>query len=191
MSNILKPDLAIITNISYAHSKNFRNINGIAEAKSEIIKNIKPGGKIILNRDDKYFSFLRKKAIKKNLKVYSFSLKNKKSYTNLIKIIKVKNKFKLYFKVGSEKGFFYSNNNSKNYIQNVLATLITISFFFKLKNIPKNIFLSFKIPEGRGDISKLKLTNKVIHYVDESYNSNPLSLKTALINFARINSRKF
>ena len=36
----------------------------------------------------------------------------------------------------------------------------------------------------------MKLTNKVIHYVDESYNSNPLSLKTALINFARINSRK-
>ena len=29
LSNILKPDLAIITNISYAHSRNFKDINGI------------------------------------------------------------------------------------------------------------------------------------------------------------------
>ena len=36
-----------------------------SEAKSEIIKNIKAGGKIILNRDDKYFSFLRKSYKKK------------------------------------------------------------------------------------------------------------------------------
>ena len=35
---------------------------GIAKAKSEIIENIKPGGTIILNRDDKYFNFLFKKA---------------------------------------------------------------------------------------------------------------------------------
>ena len=40
LSKIIKPDLAIITNISYAHSKNFKNINGIADAKSEIIINI-------------------------------------------------------------------------------------------------------------------------------------------------------
>ena len=40
LSKILKPNLGIITNISYAHSKNFKNINGIAQAKSEIIDNI-------------------------------------------------------------------------------------------------------------------------------------------------------
>ena len=33
LTKILKPDLGIITNISYAHSKNFSNIKKIAEAK--------------------------------------------------------------------------------------------------------------------------------------------------------------
>ena len=65
LSTILKPDLGIITNISYAHSKNFKNIKGIAEAKSEIIKNIKSGGSIILNKDDQFFEFLQKKALQK------------------------------------------------------------------------------------------------------------------------------
>ena len=40
LSNIIKPDLAVITNISYAHAKNFKNLDQIANAKSEIIKNI-------------------------------------------------------------------------------------------------------------------------------------------------------
>ena len=41
LSNIIKPDIGIITNISYAHAKNFNNISEIAKAKSEIINNIK------------------------------------------------------------------------------------------------------------------------------------------------------
>ncbi len=186
LSQILKPNVGIITNISYAHSKNFKNIKGIAEAKSEIIENIKFGGDIILNEDDKFFKFLRLKALKKNLKIYSFSLKNKKSYANLVKIIKTNNKFKIYFKVGSIVNYYYSNSNSTNHIQNLLAVLTTLSLFFNLKNISKNIFLDFKFPSGRGDFSKINFDGKIINFVDESYNSNPLSLKTALINFANI-----
>ena len=189
LSKILKPNLGIITNISYAHSKNFQNIKEIAKAKSEIIENITSRGSIILNEDDQFYTFLLSKALKKNLKVFSFSLKNKKSYTYLIKITKIKNKFKIYFKVGSMINFFYSNSISKNHIQNLLAAITAISLFFELYKIPKNIFLDFKLPEGRGDISKLKFRGKVINFVDESYNSNPLSLKTALINFADINSK--
>ena len=44
LSKIIKPDVGVITNISYAHIKNFKNINQIALAKSEIIKNIKEDG---------------------------------------------------------------------------------------------------------------------------------------------------
>ena len=190
LSKILKPNLGIITNIGYAHSKNFKNINGIAEAKSEIIENIKLGGNIILNEDDKFFKFLKRKAFLRNLKIYSFSLKNKKSYANFIKTIKIKDKFKIYFKINSLIQFYYSYNNSKNHIQNILATLTAISIYFDLRKISKNIFLDFKIPEGRGDTLKLNFRGKTINLVDESYNSNPLSLETALINFSKIESKK-
>ena len=70
LSKIIKPNLAIITNISYAHSKNFKNINGIANAKSEIINNVVNGGSIILNKDDKFYSYLKTKALKRNLKIF-------------------------------------------------------------------------------------------------------------------------
>ena len=50
----------MITNISHAHIKNFKNINQIALAKSEIIKNIKEGGSLILNKDDKFYNLHKK-----------------------------------------------------------------------------------------------------------------------------------
>ena len=140
LTKILKPDLGIITNISYAHSKNFKNINGIAKAKSEIIDNIKPGGAIILNADDNFYKFHKQKAVQRNLKIFSFSINNKKSYSKLIKIKNVNRRFQIFIRINSQKLSFFSNNNTKSHIQNLLATLTVLSLFFNIKRIPKDIF---------------------------------------------------
>ena len=65
LSRIVKPEIAIITNISGAHFKNFNTLKDIAKAKAEIINNISKGGNIVLNKDSKFFSFLSDKAKKK------------------------------------------------------------------------------------------------------------------------------
>ena len=49
--------------------------------------------------------------------------------------------------------------------------------------------MNLKTPTGRGDISKIELKNKKIFLVDETYNSNPLSLQTAIQNFDKIESK--
>jgi len=41
LSRLISPDIGVITNISYAHAKNFNTLFDIAQAKSEIINNIK------------------------------------------------------------------------------------------------------------------------------------------------------
>ena len=186
LTKIIKPDLGIITNISYAHSKNFSNIKGIANAKAEIISNIKPSGTIILNGDDDFFHYHKKIGLNKNLSVLSFGINNQFLSTKLIKVKKKKNKFHLLIKVGNSNYVFYSNNNNKSNIYNILATLTVINLFCDLKKINRNIFLNFKSPEGRGDFSKIKIDKKNFNLVDETYNSNPLSLKTAIENFDKI-----
>ena len=75
-----------------------------------------------------------------------------------------------------------------------MATLTVKSIFFDILKLDKNIFLNFKTPEGRGDIKKIKVNKKMINLIDESYNSNPLSLKTAILNYDKIktkNSKKY
>ena len=40
LSKLIRPHIAIITNIGEAHIENFKNLKGIADAKSEIMNNI-------------------------------------------------------------------------------------------------------------------------------------------------------
>ena len=186
LTKIILPDIGIITNISYAHSKNFKNINGIASAKAEIIKNIRQNGTLILNGDDQFFNFHKKIALKKKLKILSFGIKKKPLSTRLIKIKKINDRFKFLIKIENNLYNFYSKNNNKSNIYNILATLTVLNIFKDLTKISKNIFLNFKSPKGRGDISKIKINKKNIVLVDETYNSNPLSLRTAIENFDKI-----
>ena len=78
LTSLINPHIGVITNIGEAHIENFKNVHGIAKAKSEIIEKIKTGGTIVLNRDDKFFNFLFKKAKTFKLKVLTFG-RNKKS----------------------------------------------------------------------------------------------------------------
>ena len=193
LSKIIKPDVGVITNISYAHIKNFENINQIALAKSEIIENIKNDGYLILNKDDKFYSFHKKIALKRNLKILSFSLNNKSATTNLDSVSKVKSKYKISININNFKKCFYINSNFENDIKNLLAAILIISIFKDVTKLDTNIFYNHKVPNGRGDISKIKLFKKEFYLMDESYNSNPLSLKSALKNFDMIkvkNSKK-
>ena len=189
LTKIIKPDLGIITNITYAHAKNFKNINKIAEAKAEIMNNIKNGGTIVLNMDDNFYKFHKNFALKKRLNIITFSIYNKSSIVKLLSIDKLKDKYQLFIKVGNLIFSFYSHNNNKNHLYNILATIASISLFINMKKLKKNIFLNFQNPDGRGDISKIKLDNKNFFLVDETYNSNPLSLKTAIENYHKIKSK--
>ena len=72
LTKLIRPHVGIITNIGEAHIENFKNLKGIAEAKSEMINQIKKNGTLILNRDDKFFDYLEKKARINNLKVVTF-----------------------------------------------------------------------------------------------------------------------
>ena len=71
--------MGLITNISYAHIKNFNNLNQIANAKSEIINNIISNGTMIINMDEKYYNYFIKISKINNLKILTFSKNNQKS----------------------------------------------------------------------------------------------------------------
>jgi len=186
LSKIIKPDVAVITNISYAHIKNFKNIKEIAIAKSEIIQNIRENSYLILNADDDFYDFHKKIALKRKLNIFSFSTKKKNTDINLSFIKKEKSKYKIYIKINNVNKYFYLNSCFENDIQNLLASIGVISIFKNIKKLNSNIFYNHDILNGRGDVSKIKLFKKSFYLIDQSYNSNPLSLNSAFTNFDMI-----
>ena len=190
LSKIIQPDVSVITNINFAHAKNFKNIRDIALAKAEIIENTKPNGYVILNADDNFFKLHKKIAFKRNLRVISFGIKSKKSDIKFININREGKCFKINIKFNNQKKFFLISNNFQTNIYNILATLAVMSIDLDIFKLNKNIFLDFKTPQGRGDFSKVSINGKNINLIDESYNSNPLSLKSAIKNYDMIESKK-
>jgi murE/murF fusion protein len=193
LSKIIKPDVGVITNISYAHIKNFKNIDQVALAKSEIINNIKTNGYLVLNQDDKFYNLHKKIANKKNINILTFSLKNKSANIFLKKIVKEKYRYKIFVNINKKQSYFYIRSIFENNLKNLLAAIAIISIFKDTQKLDKNIFFDYEIAKGRGDITKVKLNKKSIYVVDESYNSNPLSLKSAIKNFDELkidNSKK-
>ena len=139
LSKIIKPDVGVITNISYAHAKNFRSLFDIAKAKSEIIFNIRKNGTIILNKDDKFFGFFSKLANKNNLEVVSFG-KNKKSNIRLYKINKSNKNSTIYINVDSKIYNFKINNNLIPYKDNILASIAVCKSLNIIDQINNNFF---------------------------------------------------
>ena len=165
LTKIIKPEIAIITNIGEAHIENFKNVQAIADAKGEIMNNIKKNGTIILNRDDKYFNYLKKKATLKGLKVISFGY-NKKSDVHPITISRNSRKSKLVVNIIKEK---LSLEIKDINIYNVLASLallkeLNLDFkkyqsYFKITN---HLKVGEKYITSKDIIKNLNLLTKVI-----------------------------
>jgi len=188
LSALVKPHIATITNVSEAHLENFRNVKDIAKAKSEIIYNIQKGGSVILNRDDKFFNYFRKIAEKNGIKFKSFGY-SKKSDVKFVSLKKKQRIFILRVSVDKKNIILKVNSGNRNYIMNILCCVAILRelnlSFYKVKNSFKNqAFL-----KGRGKINKVSKFNKKFFLVDESYNANPLSVKSAIENFSNLKKR--
>ena len=74
-----------------------------------------------------------------------------------------------------------------------MGVISILSIYFNISKLNKKIFYNFQIPDGRGRIYKINVKNKLINLIDESYNSNPLSLDFSIKKFDNLkvkNSKK-
>ncbi len=78
LTKLIRPNIGLITNISYAHIKNFTNLNQIANAKGELINNIIHNGTMVINMDDKYYKYFLEKTINCGINKLTFSKKKSK-----------------------------------------------------------------------------------------------------------------
>ena len=187
LTKLIQPDIGIITNIGEAHIENFKNIHEIAKAKSEIIENIKSGGTVVLNKDDKFFNYLYKKAKKYNLKIITFGL-HKKSDVSLKKILKKENRSKIFVNMNNQTINFDIKDLNINNILSSLAVLKELKIdVFSIKNK----FKYYESIEGRGKNYSISRYKKKFKLIDESYNANPLSVKNAINKFNFIKKEKF
>lgn len=78
LTQLAKPNVALITNIAPAHLQGFGSIEGVAKAKSEIFNSLTAAGTAIINADDNFADWL--KDVLKNRTIWSFGVRNKADF---------------------------------------------------------------------------------------------------------------
>ncbi len=186
LSKLVKPHIGIITNVAEAHIENFKNLDGIARAKGEIINNISENGFLIIDRDAKYFRYFEKIAQKKGLRVISFGY-SRKANIFLENLKNEKNSKKIKVSIFNKK---YNFLIKKGHIKNILVLLSVLNCLdLDINKIIKEI-KNLNILEGRGKVSLVKYKKIKFNLIDESYNANPLSMKESITNFSKITTKR-
>ncbi|MEK7187399.1 MAG: UDP-N-acetylmuramate--L-alanine ligase [Patescibacteria group bacterium] len=93
------PDIAVITNIDREHLDFYKDLNDLKRTFLKFMTRVKPGGSLVLNRDDKnLFSLsplISKIAKKSSLKMYWYSVRSTKDASRVKKHLKLPGKHNL------------------------------------------------------------------------------------------------
>jgi len=183
LAKIARPNIGVITNIGPSHLEFLRDLNGVAKEKSTLLDNLVKPAIALFNADDKSFKGLTRRLIK-GQQYFSFGINAQSDFR--ASGIKLKNA-SIEFKVNSKFNFELSSLGSYN-IYNALAA-IAVGRICGLSYAKIRARLAaFKFPKGRLNLVKFK----GLRFIDDTYNSNPLSLKAALeaFNTANCSGRK-
>ncbi len=180
LTNIAKPNIAVITNVSNSHIQNFKNEKEIAKAKSEIFLGLEKYGVAIINSDNAWKDFLITEAKKVNAKIHLFGC-SEDSNTQIIKLVAEKEGSTVcYDKI---KNWHLKHLNTTQ-AENVIASISVIKELKLPTSKVAKVISNLKPLSGRGEKLIINFDNKErTIIIDDSYNANPSSMKAALYNF--------
>ena len=186
LSKILQPNVGLITNIGNSHLESLKNIDGVFKVKSEIVKNIKKNGFLVVPNDNK--KHLNKwKKMRSDITTISFGMKDDSDFYPID--IKIKQNG-LSFLVTSrllEKPIKISSSlEGVHNVKNILsACAVHYCLGQNLQDFSKSISLS-KLDNLR-QVKYKWLKGSTL--IDDSYNANPDSTKKSIDLLSNYNKK--
>ena len=173
LTSIVKPDIAIITNIGMSHIEKLGSRQNILKAKLEILEGLNSRGLVILNGDDKLLSGMRGLL---GFRTKYFGMEEGVDYkAENIRLVGEKGS---YFEFRTD-GIDYEVYVPAPGIHNVYNALAAIATAVEL-NIPVE-----EIIKGIGEYIPEKMRLNIIDLqdikiIDDTYNANPQSMEAAI-----------
>ena len=179
LCGLVKPQFGLITNIGREHLEFFKNLKGVAKAESEMLDYLFANyGAFFLNKDDKY---LVDKVKKLGIKQFSFGKSGKADVTGKVKRF---DSFNPVIEIKFRKEKFTCRLKSigtQSFESALCASAVGFYFGVKTSRIKKALE---EVDLNKNKRNNLKRKNGV-WIIDDTYNSNPDSLKMALENTKR------
>jgi len=178
LTNLARPDVALVNNAGPAHLEGFGDLNGVARAKGEIYQGLGPKGIAIINRDDPYADYWS--GLVCGREVYDFGLEQPARVNGRV-LDADSNRFRLQW--GEQSVDIQLPLPGRHNLRNALAAAATaLAVGIDLAAIRQGL------EAMTGVAGRLQLLQGIngCQLINDAYNANPASLAAALAAFAGV-----
>jgi UDP-N-acetylmuramoyl-tripeptide--D-alanyl-D-alanine ligase len=169
LASIVQPTVAVMTNIGESHLELLKTPADVFKEKFALVKALREHGTAIINHDDRFLAKVPAKIIKKSL---TFGIQQK-SAVQAKAVTVIGNR--IHFKIDRVGNFTLPGTATAN-IYNALAAICCGRLFKVGYPDIKNVLKKFSFKSGRQAFVKAGQ----IALIDDTYNANPVSFRSAL-----------
>ncbi len=180
LTRLVRPEIAIITNVEAVHLEFFESLAAIADAKAEIFEGLTQGGTAILNRDNPYFTRCAEAAKRHGAsRILSFGMDAGADLRLLDSAIEAGG-MRIRASVAGTPVEFALGALGEHWAQPALIAL-GVAYALGLDIAKTAAALSgFREPGGRGNLQPIHVAGSTATLIDDSYNASPASMRAAI-----------
>lgn len=175
LSSMARPTIGVITNAGEGHLEFLGTVENVAHAKSEIVAGMKPGSVIVLNEESSCFDIMRSAAERASLEIVTVGIDRGMIRPDSYRLFPTE--AEVTWRGVPVRVPLYGVHN----ITNIMAALAVGELLGIGAQEAADALVSFRNVGKRSDA-----TGDRIVVVNDTYNSNPLSLRYALRSLAEI-----
>ena len=177
LSNIIEPFIGVITNIGNSHLDTLKNTDGVLRVKSEVVKNIKKGGYLVVpNENKKHLEHWKK--IRNDIEIKTFGMsKDADFYPTKINTGVNGVNFLITSKLIENEIEIKASLEGEHNIKNILASFVV---HYCLNEEPKSFVRAINSKHFK-NVRQMK--SKWINgstLINDTYNANPDSAKKSI-----------
>ena len=183
LTGLLRPDVALITNVEAVHIGHFDSLEQIADAKAEIFEGMSregaPGGTAVVNRDNPHFARLAEKARAAGVgRVIGFG-RDAAAEARLIDCNLEATGSRVEAEILGARLSYRVGLPGSHWVANSLAVLATVAAAGADVTRAAAELASLEAVAGRGVRREIDLPEGRFTLIDDSYNANVISMRAA------------
>lgn len=184
-TDLVKPDVAAITNVAEAHLEGFGDLFGVARAKGEIFLGLESSGVAVVNADSEYIDYWLARLEDKQ--VIQFSTTQKKDVwaenTELDDFGRAQ--FDLCYQ-GLRERVSLPIPGEHNVTNSLVAASLVLPLGVELNVVASGLT---NMPQVKGRVNIIEVSSNLT-LIDDSYNANPGSVRAAISLLSQIKGKK-
>ena len=183
LTNIAKPDVAVIVNIGTVHIEYLGSREGILQAKLEILEGTKPDASVIFNGDDQLLWNYRTEAERE---ITYFGEENAHAFVRAVNVDEEENLLRFRAVIGEESVPVELTLDGRHYVSDALAAIAVGNALGVSLEDAAHSLAEFQNMAGRQEIFEVNGYT----VIKDCYNASPESMKAALRVLGRRQGRR-